>query len=412
MGTLLTVAALTLIISGMCSLFEATLYSTTVPTLEAAQTKGRRRLLARRFLAMKTAIARPTSAILILNTLANTGGATIAGMYAAQVLGMSWVPVFSGGLTLGILLFSEILPKTYGAVHWRRLWPFIVWPLAAMEKLFYPVIRSLEGLTRLLTRGTSVGRTTESEIVSMIRLGARSGALSATELQLLNSVFRFDEMVCRQAMVPRREVAFLRMDDSLDEALALARQTRHSRYPLCMTSLDDATGLIHVKDLLNVPRDQSPDLVSLARSFPAIPETLPLSRLLRRMQAERLHMALVVDEHGTAVGVITLENVLEELVGAVQDEFDSEAPDIVAEGEGRFRVRGQTTLGRLNHELELELEAPHVDTLSGLLVSHLGRLPTNGDVLELEQVTARVLEVKQGLASQVRLQIKPKAPDQ
>ena len=170
-------------------------------------------------------------------------------------------------------------------------------------------------------------------------------------------------------------------------------------------------GLIHVKDLLNVPRDQSPDLVSLARSFPAIPETLPLSKLLRRMQAERLHMALVVDEHGTAVGVITLENVLEELVGAVQDEFDQEAPDIVPDGADHFRVRGQISLGWLNQELGLELEAPHVDTLSGLIVSHLGRLPARGDVLELEQVTARVLEVKQGLASQVRLQIKPKAPD-
>ena len=177
MGTLFTVAALTLIISGMCSLFEATLYSTTVPTLEAARAKGRKRHLARRFLTMKTAIARPTSAILILNTLANTGGATIAGMYAAQVLGVSWVPVFSGGLTLGILLLSEILPKTYGAVHWRRLWPFIVWPLTVMEKLFYPVIRSLEGLTRLLTRGTPAGQPTEGEIVSMIRLGARSGEL-------------------------------------------------------------------------------------------------------------------------------------------------------------------------------------------------------------------------------------------
>ena len=136
-----------------------------------------------------------------------------------------------------------------------------------------------------------------------------------------------------------------------------------------------------------------------------------MSRLLRRMQAEHLHMALVVDEHGTAVGVITLENVLEELVGAVQDEFDREAPDIVPDGEDRFRVRGQISLGWLNQELELELEAPHVDTLSGLIVSHLGRLPARGDALELEQVTVRVLEVKQGLASQVRLQIKPKAPE-
>ena len=407
MDTLITVAVLTLLISGICSLFEATLYSIPIPTIEAALANRKRRQIAQRLLAMKKSITRPTSAILILNTLANTGGATIVGVYAVQIFGVSWMPLFSGLFTLSILLLSEILPKTYGAVQWRHLWPLIVWPLAFLEKLFHPLIRIIELVTRFLSREHPTSKDTQGEIISMIRLGASSGELSKIEQQLLNSVFHFDELVCRQVMVPRREVIFLEATYSLTEALDMSRRTKHSRYPLCHGSLDDAIGLIHIKDLVHIHPDPKPELLNLIRPFPAVPETLPLSELLRRMQEEHLHMSLVVDEHGTAVGIITLENILEELVGAVQDEFDREVPEIVAEGDRCYRVKGQISLSRLNRELGLDLNTRHADTLSGLLVNNLGRLPRGGEFVKLKKTTAKVLEVKQGLAYQVLLQLEP-----
>ena len=151
MTILLIVAGLTVLISSLCSLFEATLYSTRLGALEAEKAAGQYARRAERFIAMKANLARPTSAILVLNTIANTAGATLCGMYAAQLLGAAWVPVFSVGLTVAILFVGEILPKTYGATHWRSIWRLIVWPLALMQRGLSPIIRVTQAFADFFT---------------------------------------------------------------------------------------------------------------------------------------------------------------------------------------------------------------------------------------------------------------------
>jgi CBS domain containing-hemolysin-like protein len=404
MTILLLVSVATVIISGMCSLFEATLYSTRMATLEAARTGGKYRGLAERFIHMKKDIARPTSAILILNTVANTAGATIAGMYATTVLGPEWVIGFSAALTLAILFLGEILPKTYGAVHWKRVWHLIVWPLTMMQQGLFPLIRITQGFSNLFTSGTPSPSITEDEIQAMIQVGGKSGELTPAELQLLNAVFQFDELVVRQIMVPRREVVVFGRDWSLDQCIKMAERTKHTRYPLCVGSLDNALGLVHIKDLLGKPADEPFSTDSVLRPLKTVPETMPISRLLRQMQSTHQHMATVIDEFGTSVGIVTLENVLEQIVGAVQDEFDTEMPEIVPEGEGAFIVEGQLSIERLNRELKLDLDDAEADTLSGLLVSELGRLLKVGDTVELEGARAEVTEVQAGRATRIRVQ--------
>ncbi len=411
MGILILVIILTILISGMCSLFEATLYSTRMATVESAGRKGKRKRVAQLFIRMKKDIVVPTSAILILNTLANTGGATLAGMYAARELGSSWVPAFSAILTLGILLFSEILPKTYGAIHWRKLWSIIAWPLTGIEKILYPIVCLTQGFAHFFTGGNLTTTITEDEIVSMIRLGASSGELTAAELQLLNAVFHFDEMLCGQVMVPRPEVVFLDPRDSLEKCIANVKQTKHTRFPLCNGSLDEIIGLIHIKDLFGISSDSQIDLQTVARPLRSVPETMPISRLLRQMQKTRQHMALVVNEYGTTVGIITLENVLEQIVGSVQDEFDAEGPEIVLDGKDEYVVQGHLSLARLNRELKLDLYAADANTLSGLLVSRLGQLLKVGDVINLEGIAAKVLDVHRGRATRIRLSPSGKVED-
>ena len=404
MTMLLVVAGVTVLISSMCSLFEATLYSTRTGSLEAERAEGKHARLAERFIAMKANIARPTSAILILNTVANTAGATICGMYAAQVLGSVWVPAFSVGLTVAILFVGEILPKTYGATHWRNMWHLIVWPLTLMQKGFSPLIRVTQAFSGFFTGGLGVPAVTEDEIRADIHLGRKAGELSASELQLLNAVFHFDDMLARQVMVARRDVVFFDVHWSLEKCLEIAKETRHTRFPLCNGSLDEVVGLVHVKDLLGLTDDEG-ILRSVARPIRHIPETLPISRLLREMQSTHQQMALVDDEFGSVVGVITMENVVEQIVGAVQDEFDSEPPEIVPEGADTFKVSGQLPIERVNRELGLDLYAPDVDTLSGLLVSRLNRLLKVGDRVGLRNATAEVVEEQGGRASLVRLRI-------
>ena len=412
MTVLLIVAGLTVLLSCMCSLFEATLYSTRLGTLEAEKATGNYARRADRLIAMKTNIVRPTSAILVLNTFANTAGATICGMYAVQLLGAGWVPVFSVGLTLAILFVGEILPKTYGATHWRATWPLIVWPLALMQTVLSPIIRITQAFARCFAGDSSAAPVTEEEIQADMRLGKEAGELTTSELQLLNAVFHFDDMLTRQVMVPRRDVAFLDSQWPIEKCLAVIHETRHTRFPLCAGSLDEAVGLIHVKDLLGIAGSTADTLESLARPLRHVPETLPLNRLLREMQHTRQHMALVDDEFGTVVGVITLENIIEQIVGAVQDEFDSETPDIAPEGANVFIVRGLLPIDRVNRELGLDLYAPDVDTLSGLLVSRMNRLLKTGDRVRFRGALAEVVEEEDGRATRVRIRISDGEEDQ
>lgn len=406
MTILFFVVSLTLTISAACSLFEAVLYSTRIVTLEAARERRRHRHLASMLLDMKRDIATPTSAILILNTIANTAGATVAGMYASQVLGVERLPAFTISLTLAILFFSELLPKTLGAMHWGRIWPLIVWPLAAMRRVLAPLIFVTRKFVALFSRGADAGPpVTEEEIQAMIRLGGRAGELTHAELRLISAVFAFDDMLCIEVMVPRRDVDFLDVSDTWPESLDKIRRARHSRYPLCEGSLDQIYGVVHLKDLVGVAEGAELDLRSVLRPMRYVPETMPISRLMREMQSTRHHMAVVVDEYGTNVGVVTFESVIEQLVGEIQDEFDVELPDIVPEQAGRYSVDGMTPLSRINRELGCDLYAPEIRTISGLIVHHLDRLPKEGDTVDLDGVTAEVLATGKGRARRVRLTI-------
>jgi len=402
MMLLLIVVLATLAVSATCSLLEATLMSTRMPTLEAA-VGGPHGAAASRLLEMKRNIAAPTSAILILNTIANTAGATLAGSIAVDVFGTGALGLFSVLFTIAVLFLAEIGPKTLGAVQWRAIWRFIVWPLAGMQRALGPVVWMTEKVATLLVGGRQIKPTTEGEIVAMIRLGAKVGELSRTELDLMTSVLRFDEMRVSEVMVPRREVQSIRLDATVREALVVMGEHLHTRYPLHGGALDDATQLVHLKDLANPKVDPETPVRELARSLRHVPGTMAISSLLRQMQRTRQHMALVVDEFGTAVGLVTLENLLEEIVGAVQDEFDQELPaSTPAEGGARV-FRGATPLRVVSAHFETELTGQRVETLNGWVLEQLGRLPKIGDVLHEGGLALEVLEVRRDQATQIRI---------
>jgi CBS domain containing-hemolysin-like protein len=266
---LFTVVAVTLIVSAVCSLFEATLYSTRLAVLESASNRGRHKRAAALFLGMKKDVGAPTAAILILNTIANTAGATIAGMFAARELGPGLVLAFSAVFTLAILFFSEIVPKTYGAVHWRGLWPYVGWPLATLVGVMRPLVWLTQKLSNLLVTKQPGNLTTQDEVLAMIQLSARSGQLTAFELEILSAAFHCDDMVCRQVMVPRKDVVFLDSNWTLSQCIEVARRTQHTRYPLCNGSLEAPIGIVHIKDLLGVESTMSID--SLTRAVQRVP---------------------------------------------------------------------------------------------------------------------------------------------
>jgi CBS domain containing-hemolysin-like protein len=353
---------------------------------------------------MKKDVGAPTAAILILNTIANTAGATVAGMLADRVFGTSYILAFSAAFTLAILLFSEIVPKTYGAIHWRSLWHYVAWPLAATQKGMMPLVWLTQKFSSLLVANRPATLTTTDEVLAMIQLGARSGQLTSVAHELLSAVFHFDEIVCRQVMVPRNDVVFLEKSWPLPHSLDVARKAQHTRYPLCDGSFDAPVGIVHIKDLLGV--DSTVSIDSVARPVRNVPETMPISHLLREMQRTQQHMALVTDKHGSIVGIVTLENLIEEIVGSVQDEHDDEQSEIVPGESGTYVVLGTAMVLRVNHQLAVNL--PHsrgADTLSGLLVRELGRFLKVGDKVDLQGVGAEVMEVVGNRATKIRLTV-------
>ena len=308
------------------------------------------------------------------------------------------------------LVIGEQAPKIYAI---RRPELMILWcalPMKIFYVLFYPFLIALSYSTSKLLRLVGIEGTTEhdtphtqAEIRALVKQAHGHGELTRSENRLIHAVFKFDDMICRRVMVPRSDAVFFEVDQPLAECLEIVRRTQHTRYPLCEDSLEHVVGIIHIKDLVGVDAGSQIDMRKLARAPHHVPETMLISQLLRHFQQTHQLMAMVVDEHGTVVGVVTLENVLEQIIGPVEDEFDTEPPDITSDGDGRFIVQGSTSLDVVNKKFGLELDAVDVDTMAGIMVERIGRVLEVGDRVDLDGTLAEVIEVEGARATRIRV---------
>ena len=335
MTLLLVYILLALAFSFLCSVLEAVLLSVTPAYI--ARMKGDRPLVHARLAKMKADVDRPLSAILSLNTIAHTVGAAGAGAQAQVVFGSDSLAVASAILTLLILVFSEIIPKTLGAVHWRRLAPVASYILHWMVWLLYPLVVMSELVTRMM-KGSQHGhgRVSKEEVAALARLGEEQGVFDASESRILRNLFRMGAVRTRDIMTPRTVMFALpatkpvnsvlpvgpeRTDDTLRTASMV-----FSRIPVYRGSRDDVIGYVLKDELfLTAARGHGKTPVGdMVREMMVVPDTLPVHSLFERLLNEREHMALVVDEYGGVDGVVTMEDVLETLLGLeIVDEVDT-----------------------------------------------------------------------------------------
>ena len=312
------------------------------------------------------------------------------------------------------LVIGEQAPKIFAIRRAEQALLWCAYPLKGFYLLTYPLMVALNSSTSFLLRlaGLKDGSEheipyTEHEIRALLREAHVHGQVTGSEHRLINAVFEFDDMICRRIMVPRNEVDFFDASLPVQECLELALRTKHTRYPVCDGSLDDLLGVVHVKDLVGNPLGESFEWGSVMRPPRKVPEDMPISRLLRHFQATHQLMAFVIDEYGTVIGIVTLENVLEQIIGAVDDEFDTEEPDIVPAGPSEWLVRGSAPLEKVERKLGIPHHEADVDTLSGLLVHLVGRLLVAGDRVALGPFSAEVLEVRNDCAFKVRVRKAP-----
>jgi len=324
---LVTFIALALFFSFLCSVAEAVLLSITPSYIEELREKQPKKAELLRNLRQEN-VDRSLAAILTLNTMAHTIGATVAGAQAAIVFGSKSLGVFSVVMTLMILYLSEIIPKTIGAVYWRKLVGVTSGFIRFLIKVLSPLIWLSEGLTRLIARGKNVDVFSRSEFIAMANIGEQSGEIEEHESRIIRNLFKFGSLETADIMTPRSVISALPENISINQAAEKAIHSSFSRLPVSGGNLDEITGFVLKDEIVvrNVEGQGAVPLESLKRKIFCVPENMLLSDLLEYLLDNRQHIALVVDEYGGTRGLVTLEDVVETLLGMeIVDEKDSVA---------------------------------------------------------------------------------------
>jgi putative hemolysin len=391
---LLAILGISLGTSFLCSILEAILLSVTHGYVHVLKDRGAK---AGAYLhQMQRRIDEPIAAILALNTIANTFGAALGGALALQLFGDAWMAVFSAALTLVILLFSEILPKTLGATLWPRLAPPAAYVLRGMILLMKPVIVPLTFYARLITPGQERPSTvSRSELQALARIGRKEGALDEDEWRVVSSVMSLDQVPVAEVMTPRTDIVAVPVEATVEEAKTLMLDEGHLRLPVFEDNLDRIVGILLARDLWRADRDGVADIRHVMRPIQFAPSTKPVDDLIGEMRTDRVKMVIVLDEFGGTSGLVTLEDLLEEIVGEIQDEHEDDEPqDFQILDSGEVKVWGGVSLREVGERLDLDLPDDIYDTLGGLIFSRLNRIPRVGDVVEVVGGTFRVLKMR------------------
>ncbi|MFC1660892.1 hemolysin family protein, partial [Gemmatimonadota bacterium] len=345
---------------------------------------------------MQKRVDEPIAAILALNTIANTFGAAMGGALALQMFGDAWMAAFSAALTLAILLFSEILPKTLGATLWPRLAPAAAHVLRGLIFLTKPIVLPLTLYARLVTpesgRPSTVSR---AEIQALARIGRREGTLDEDEWKVVSNVMSLDEVGVGEVMTPRTDIVAVPVEASVKEAMEVMLDEGHLRLPVYEESLDRVVGILLARDLWQADREGISEVREILRPPQFAPSAKPVDDLIREMREGRVKMVMVVDEFGGTAGLATLEDLLEEIVGEIQDEHEHDEPEGFHHlDSGEVRVWGGVPLRELSETFRLDLEAEQYDTAAGFVFGRLNRIPRVGDVVEVEGGVLRVVRMR------------------
>ncbi len=297
------------------------------------------------------------------------------------------------------ITLGEQVPKILAI---RKSVPAALWvaaPLRWFGTLFRPAIWFLNGasnwMLRKLFRVEPASEHelahSEEELRMIFAESADAEEVTIMGKEILLNALDLQKRVVRDIHTPRGDVVFLNTEDTFDENMKHAEVSRHTRFPLCRGHLDDTLGLVHIKDLVKLLREGgSPNIDSIRRELPTVPEMMPLEKLLNFFLKSHSHIALVVDEYGGAVGIVTLDNVLEELVGEIQDEFDTAKPEMRKVTQDEFVVEGSLGLYELNEMISLDMESSEVSTVGGYITQLIGHLPVVGEKTRIEDFEATV----------------------
>lgn len=345
---------------------------------------------------MIAALATSSLAQPLINTLIRT----YPGMDASLASAIGYLAVMMPAAFITYAL-GELVPASIGSTNANAIAIWVVRPMQWLMIAVTPFVLVMLVISRFISRVVgSDGRVnvvTEEEIMTLVDAGQEGGVIEDEEKEMIYSVLQLRETLAREVMVPRIDVIALELDTSVEDALATVMKAGHSRIPVYGESVDDVRGLLYAKDLLGIVHHGGLDkkaLSDLIRPAYFVPESKRAGVLLKELQDRKIHMAIVVDEYGGTAGVVTVEDLIEEIVGEIQDEFDpDEEAEVVQHGEHEFTVDGGIDLDDLNRLLDVELPTDDSDTLGGFIFSQLGKVPLAGETVDAHNLHMRVESV-------------------
>ena len=405
---LFVVVGVALAISFVCSVLEAVLLSLNHSFIALLQRRGDRAgdILDR----MKQQIDEPIAAILTLNTIAHTVGATLGGAIAARIFGGGVsVGAFAAALTFAVLVFSEIIPKTIGATFCKQLARPTAHLLRFMVVVMKPVLVPLGFLSRWITpdgaRRITISR---AEIEVLAELGRREGAIDEDEFQVMSNVMQLDEIAVSEVMTPRIDIVAVPVEASVSEAMDVMLDRGKLRIPVYEGNLDQIVGILLARDLWRAAREGREKVREIAHPVLFAPASKAVEDLIPEMRAKRTKMIIVLDEFGGTAGLVTLEDLIEEIIGEIQDEHETDEPrDFQELGGGRIIIWGGTPVKDVEERLGTEL-GEDFDTIGGYVFGALEGVGKAGDQVETPTGHLRIVEVKRRRIEYIAFD--PKAP--
>ncbi|TGE34672.1 HlyC/CorC family transporter [Desulfosporosinus sp. Sb-LF] len=353
------------------------------------------------------------------------GEPAIATLIEPLFLGVGgWDPVYTESIAVAIafllisflhIVMGELVPKSLAIQKDESTALATAGFLKGFYRVFYPVIWALNNLANLVLRIWKIKPANEADLVHseeelrmLVDASQKYGYLDKMEGKLLDNVFEFSDRIASEVMIPRQDMVCIFVQDTFEEILDIVNKYGHTRYLLCDDDKDHVLGLVHMRDIFRL-KEQSDvkDITQIKRDVLVVPEGMPISHLVQKMRSQRTHMAIIVDEFGGSAGLVTIEDMLEELVGEIYDEFELEQPSIQKLAENEYLLNGRVLMEEVSELLDIQLEEETVSTIGGYVFSRLGRKPVKGDTIYFDGFHFEVMEVNGFRITKVKVMRKP-----
>ena len=351
------------------------------------------------------------SSILVGNNIVNIAATSVSTSLFINIFGDGGVAIATAVMTVLVLVFGEITPKTIAANSPEKVAVVVSKPISIIMKITKPIVWVFNLLTGIIFKIMGIDNDgvkpfiTEEELKAMVNVSHEEGVLEMEEREIINNVFQFGDMQAKEAMIQRLDMVAIDIEDSYDEIIELFKSEKLSRLPVYQESIDDIVGILNIKDIIFLSDEEIEnfDIKDYVREAFFTYEFKKITQLLEEMKKEKTQMAIVVDEYGGTAGLLTIEDLVEVIVGDIDDEYDEEEEEIVKINDNEYLVEGSTKISDVNEQLGINLESEEFDSIGGFIIGYLKRIPEENEIIEVEDVKFKVESIDKNRINKIRI---------